>query len=46
MGQDNKMCKYLTTLEAQIILKDLQEGMARKHFVIDITTKKILDGGY
>ncbi len=46
MGQDNKMCKRSTTLEAQIVLKELQEGMARKDFAINITTKKILDGGY
>jgi hypothetical protein len=36
----------LTTLEAQIVLKELYEGVAKGHFVIDITAKKNLDAGY
>jgi len=40
------MSRYLTTSKAQIILKELHEGMAGKHFVADITPKKILDVRY
>jgi hypothetical protein len=46
MGQENKMCKCLTTLEAHIVLKELHEGVTKRHFAIDIISKKILDGGY
>ncbi len=45
VGQDNKMHRCLTTLEAQIILKELH-GVARGHFVANITAKKILDVRY
>jgi hypothetical protein len=41
-----KMCKCLTTLEAQIVLKKLHERMAKGHFVVDIITQKILGVGY
>jgi hypothetical protein len=34
------------TLEAQIVVKELHEGTARRHFVTDIITKKIMDVGY
>ncbi len=34
------------TLEAQIVLKELHEGMIGQHFVADITTKKIMDVSY
>jgi hypothetical protein len=40
------MCKFLTTLEAQIVLKELDEGVAKGHFFVDIITQKILDVGY
>ncbi len=46
VGQDNKMCRCLTTSEAHIVLKELCEGVVGGHFVIDITEKKILDAGY
>jgi hypothetical protein len=46
VGQDNRLHKWLTTSKAQIVLKDLHEGVARGHFVIDITIKKILNVGY
>ncbi len=46
MGQDNKMRKCMTTSEAQIVLKELHEGVARGHFATNITTKKILDVKY
>jgi hypothetical protein len=46
MGQDNIMCRYLTTLETQIILKELHEKMVGRHFATDITVNKILDAGY
>jgi hypothetical protein len=35
----------LTTSEAHIATKELH-GMAKGHFVVDITAKKILDAGY
>jgi hypothetical protein len=46
VGQDNIMCRCLTTSEAQFFLKELHEIMVRRHFVTYITTKKILDEGY
>ncbi len=46
MGQKNKMCRCLTTLEAQILMKELHEGVPIGHFVANITIKKILDVGY
>jgi hypothetical protein len=36
----------LTTSKAQIVLKELHEGVARIHFVANITAKKILDVKY
>jgi len=36
----------LTTLEAHIVLKELDERMVGRHFTTDITVKKILDVGY
>jgi hypothetical protein len=41
--QGNIMCKCLTTLKAHIVLKELHEGMAKRHFVTNIIAKKILD---
>jgi hypothetical protein len=41
-----KMCKCLTTLETHIVLKELHERVAKRHFVVDLVTKKILDAGY
>ncbi len=46
MGQDNKLCRCLTTLETQIVLKELHEGVDGRHFVTDIMAKKILDPRY
>ncbi len=46
VGQDNKLLRCLTTLEAQIVMKELHEGMAGRHFAIDINAKKILDVSY
>jgi hypothetical protein len=46
VGQDNKMHKCLTTLETQIVLKELHEGVVGKHFVANIIAKKILDVKY
>jgi len=45
VGQDKIMHICLTTLEAQIILKELH-GMERGHFVAYIIAKKILNVGY
>ncbi len=46
VGHDNKMCRCLTTLEAQIVLTKLHEGVVGGHFAVNIITKKILDVGY
>ncbi len=43
MGEDNKLHRCLIASQAHIILKELDEGVVRRHFAIDITTKKILD---
>jgi hypothetical protein len=40
------MHKCLTTSKAQIVLKELHDGMAKRHFVVDIIAKKILDARY
>jgi hypothetical protein len=46
VGQDNKMCRYLTTSEAQIVFKELH-GVAKEDiFFANILTKQILDVGY
>ncbi len=39
VGQDNKMSRCFTTSEAQIVLKELHEGVVGGHFVVDIITK-------
>jgi hypothetical protein len=36
----------LTTLEAQIVLKELHEGVVGGNFVANITTNFFLDAGY
>jgi hypothetical protein len=46
MGQNNKLHKCLTTLEAQIVLKELHERVLGGHFAMDIIAKKILDVSY
>jgi hypothetical protein len=46
VGQDKRLCKCLTISKSWIVLKELHEGMARGHFVANITTKKILDAHY
>ncbi len=45
VGQNNILHKCLTTWEAYIVLKELHK-VAKIPFVVDITTKKILDVGY
>jgi hypothetical protein len=45
IGQDNKMHRRLTTLKAQIVLKELH-GVARGHVATNIFANKILDAGY
>jgi hypothetical protein len=40
------MRRCLTTLKAQIVLKELHEKEIGGHFVVDMLTKKILDAGY
>jgi hypothetical protein len=46
VGENNIMHRCLTTSKAQIILKELHEGMAEGHFVANIIAKKIIDVGY
>jgi len=46
MGQDNRLQQCLTTIEAQMVMKELHEGPLGGHFVIKITQRKILDVGY
>ncbi len=46
VGQDNKMCRCLTTSQARIVLKELHEGVAKGHFVIYIIVMKILDAKF
>ncbi len=45
-GQDNKLRRYLTTIEIQRVMIKLHEGPSRGHFAIEITQRKILDVGY
>jgi hypothetical protein len=37
MGQDNKLQRCLTTIKAQMLMKELCEGPSGGHFVIEIT---------
>jgi hypothetical protein len=46
LGQNNRLHRCLTTLEARIVLKELHEGVVGRHFAANITLKKILDVGY
>jgi hypothetical protein len=46
MGHDNRLKRCLSTIEAQKVMKELHEGVVRKHFAIEITNKKILDARY
>jgi hypothetical protein len=46
VGQDNKMCRCLTASKAQIVLKELHEGVVGGHFSVDIIAKTILDVSY
>ncbi len=46
VGQDNRLHRCLTSLEAHIVIKELHEGVAKRHFVANIIAKKILDAGY
>jgi hypothetical protein len=43
MGQNNIFRRYVTTNEAYKILWELHERFGGGHFVVDITTKKIID---
>jgi hypothetical protein len=46
VGQDNGMCRCLTTLQALIVLKELHEKMVGGYFAANIIAKKILNAGY
>jgi hypothetical protein len=45
VGRDNKLHRCFTTLETQIVLKEL-DGVVRGHFATYIIVKKTLDVGY
>jgi len=45
MGQDNRLRRCLTIIEAQMVMKELH-GPSRRHFAIEITQRKILDAKY
>jgi hypothetical protein len=40
VGQNNRMHRCLTTLEALIVLNELHEKMVGRHFAPNITAKK------
>jgi hypothetical protein len=46
MGQDNRLRQCLTTIETEMVMKELHEGPIGRHFAIEITQRKILDAGY
>jgi hypothetical protein len=46
MGQDNKLCKCLTTLEAQIVLKELHEGVVENILLQILLLLLFIDVGY
>jgi hypothetical protein len=46
MGQDNKLKRCMSTIEAKMVTKKLHEGVLRGHFATKITQKKFLDVGY
>jgi len=46
MGQDNRLWWCLTTIDVQMMMKELHEGPSWGHFATKITQKKILDVGY
>jgi hypothetical protein len=46
MGHDNKLKQHMSTTKAQKMMNELHEGIARRHFVTKITSKKILDARY
>jgi hypothetical protein len=37
MGQNNKLQRYSTTIEAQMVMKELHEGPSGGHFAMEIT---------
>jgi hypothetical protein len=46
MGQNNKFACCVTIDEAQKMLQELHERFSGRHFVVDITAKKVLNVGY
>ncbi len=46
MGHDNKLRRFMSTIEAHKVMKKLCEITTWGHFVIDITQKKVLNIGY
>jgi hypothetical protein len=46
MGKNNRLQRCLTIIKAQMMMKELHEGLARRHFAIEITQRKILDVRY
>ncbi len=46
MGEDNKLRRCLTIIEAQMVMKELHEGPSKRHFATEIMQRKILDARY
>ncbi len=46
MGQDNKLQRCLTTIEAHMVMRGRHEGPLGGHFAIEIKHRKILDVGF
>jgi hypothetical protein len=42
VGQDNKMCRCLTTSKAHSVFKELHERVVKGHFTTNIIAKKNL----
>ncbi len=46
MGQDNRLWRCLTTIEAQMVMRELHEEASWGHFATKVMQRKILDVGY
>jgi len=41
MGQNNRLQRCLTTIESQMVMRELHEGPSRRHFGTEIMQRKI-----
>ncbi len=46
MGQDNRLKRCMSTIEAKMVTKELHEGVLKGHFATKITQKQFMDVGY